>query len=128
MTAETARMIAGVLAPRLGVEPGQLEGTLVDNPLAAAVALSMMGPDRQEEPCDPGATVRFVAALVGACELCLGEHTACRECGGKGGPGTRPPDAAALVAWIARPLQRLGLCVGRPRRETLGHNHGGGYG
>jgi hypothetical protein len=109
MTAETTRMIAGLLAPRLGVEPAQLEEMLADNP-------------------DPAAIVRFVAALVGGCDVCLGEHPTCPECGGKGTPGFHPPDAAALVAWISPALRRLGLCIGRPRRDLAGHHHGGGYG
>jgi hypothetical protein len=127
MTAETARTIASVLAQRLGVEPDQIEGTLTDNPLAAAVALSLLQPAHQET-CDPVATVQLVATLVGACPICLGEDTICRECGGKGGPGSRDPEAAALVAWIAPALRRLGLCVGRPRREAARHNHEGGNG
>lgn len=126
MIAGNARTIVGVLAQRLGVEPDQIEGTLTDNPLAGAVALSLLETARQET-CDPAATLRFVATLVGACPICLGEDTVCRECGGSGGPGSRDPDAAALAAWIAPALRRLGLCVGRPRREPAGYNHDGGY-
>jgi hypothetical protein len=114
MTAETTRMIAGMLAPRLGVEPAQLE--------------EILSSARQEEAVDPAAAVRFVATLVGACPSCLGEHDTCRECGGKGGPGSHRPEAAALVAWISPALHRLGLCIGRPRREPAEHHHGGGYG
>jgi hypothetical protein len=126
MTAETAQTITSVLAQRLGVEPHQIEGTLTDNPLAAVVALSLLETAPQET-CDPAATMRFVAKLAGACPICLGEDTVCRECGGTGGPGSRDPDAAALVAWIAPALRRMGLCIGRPRRESAGHNHEGGY-
>jgi hypothetical protein len=114
MTADATRMIAGMLAPRLGVEPAQLE--------------EILSSARQEETMDPAAVLHFVATLLGACPICLGEHDACRECGGKGGPGSRPPEAAALVAWISPALRRLGLCVGRPRREPAAHHHGGGYG
>ena len=105
MNAENTRTIAGILAQRLGVEPDVIE------------ALSLLQRPNQET-CDPAETVRFVAKLVGACPICLGEDTMCLECGGKGGPGWRDPDAAALVAWLAPTLRRLGLCIGRPRRET----------
>jgi len=124
MSPDTTQTIAGILAERLGVEPQLIEGTLAQKPLAAAVALSLLGQPRQEKS-DPAETVRFVATLVGACPVCLGEDMLCHECGGKGLPGSRDPDAAALVAWITPPLRRLGLCVGRPRQG--GRNHGGGY-
>jgi hypothetical protein len=126
MTAETTRTIAGILAQRLGVEPNVIEGSLADKPLAAAVALSLLERP-QPVTCDPAETVRFVATLVGACPICLGEDRVCHECGGRGRPGSRGPDAAALVAWIAPALRRLGLCVGRPRRGPAGHNQEGGY-
>jgi hypothetical protein len=127
MTTETARTIASILAQRLGVEPDEIEGTLTDKPLAAAVVLSLLSP-AHHATCDPAATVRFVATLVGACPICLGEDMVCHECGGKGGPGSRDPDAAALVAWITPVLGRMGLCIGRPRREHPERNHEGGYG
>jgi len=88
MNAESTRTIAGILAQRLGVEPDVIEGTLAEKPLAAAVALSLLQRPNQET-CDPAETVRFVAKLVGACPICLGEDTMCLECGGKGGPGWR---------------------------------------
>jgi|SoiMethySBSTD1v2_1073268.scaffolds.fasta_scaffold1800397_2 hypothetical protein len=117
MTAETTQTIAGILAQRLGVERSLIEGTLADQPLAAAMAISLLQRPTPET-CDPAQTVRFVATLVGACPVCLGEDRICHECGGRGGPGSRDPDAAALVAWITPPLRRLGLCVGRPRRAA----------
>jgi hypothetical protein len=117
MTAESTRTIAGILAQRLGVEPNVVEGTLADEPFAAAMALSLLNQPRPAT-CDPAETVRFVATLVGACPICLGEDMACHECGGKGGPGARDLDAAALVAWLAPALRELGLCIGRPRRQT----------
>jgi hypothetical protein len=126
MTAETTRTIAGILAQRLGVEANLIEGTVADQPLAAAMALSLLSQPRPST-CDPAETVRFVATLVGACPICLGEDRACHDCGGKGTPGSRQPDAAALVGWIGPPLRRLGLCIGRPRRVLAGHNHQGGY-
>jgi hypothetical protein len=128
MTAETARTIAGALAERLGVEPEHIEATLTQDPLAAALALSMIPPAAKEESADTAAIVRFVASLIGACSICLGENPGCLDCGGNGTPGSRTPNETALVAWISRPLRRLGLCVGRPRRAVHNDNHGGGYG
>lgn len=128
MTAETARTLADALAERLGVEPEHMEATLTQDPLTAALALSMMQPAAAEESTDTAAIVRFVASLVGACPLCLGEHPGCLDCGGNGAPGSRAPNETALVTWVSRPLRRLGLCVGRPRRPAQDDNHGGGYG
>jgi hypothetical protein len=127
MTAETSQTIASILAQRLGVEPNLIEGSLSDKPLAAMVALSLL--ERQRGgTCDPAETVRFVAALVGACPVCLGEDRVCHACSGRDGPGSRNADAAALVAWITPTLHRLGLCVGRPRVKSASDNHNGGNG
>jgi hypothetical protein len=131
MTAEATRAIAGALAERFGVEPEHIEATLTENPLAAALALTMMQPAAQvapDERTEAAALVRFVASLVGACPVCLGENPGCLDCGGSGAPGSRAPNETALVAWISPPLRRLGLCVGRPRRAAHDYNHGGGYG
>lgn len=127
MTAETARLVADVLARRLGIEAEELQATLSDNPLGAAVALSMLEPARQAPPCDPAGIIRLVAAMVGACPVCLGEGESCSECHGVGKPGTRAADAAALIRWIALPLHQAGLCVGRPRRTPPANDHQGGY-
>jgi hypothetical protein len=127
MTAETTQTIASILAQRLGVEPNVIESTLTDKPLAAMVALSLLERPRPGT-CDPAETVRFVATLVGACPICLGEDRVCHECSGRDGPGSRNPDAAALVAWVTPTLHKLGLCVGRPRAQSARDNHKGGYG
>lgn len=128
MTTETARTIAGALAERFGVEPEHIEATLTQDPLAAALALSMMQPAAKQESADTAAIVRFVASLTGACPICLGENPSCLDCGGNGTPGSRAPNETALVAWISPPLRRLGLCVGRPRPPVYNDNHRGGYG
>jgi hypothetical protein len=126
MMPETTQTIAGIVAQRLGVEPQMIEAALAEKPLAAAVALSLLHRPRQET-CDPAETMRFVATVVGACPMCLGEDLLCYECGGKGSPGSRDLDAASLVAWITPALRRLGLCVGRPRKGTGRTQLGGGY-
>ena len=128
MTTDAARAIAGALAGRFGVEPEQMEATLGQDPLSAMLALSMMQPSAQEDASggsDAAAIVRFVASMVGACPLCLGEHAECADCHGHGAPGSRAPNETALVSWISPPLRRLGLCVGRPRRRPDDNNRGG---
>ena len=126
MTEGTTKLVAEMLSQRLGIAPDQLESTIGSDPLAAALALSMMGGPRDVERADPTATIEFVAAIVGACPVCLGEQRGCATCHGAGGPGSRQPDGDALIAWIARPLRRLGLCVAIRKPERAGHTPGGG--
>src|SRR5262245_2139786 len=118
MTTETARLVAGVLARRLGIEPGELQSTISENPLGAVVALSMMEPARQVERVSPTDVVIFIARMVGACDACLGEDAECGVCHGLGKPGSRAADTESLVRWISVPLHQAGLCVGRPRSTT----------
>jgi hypothetical protein len=126
MTAPAARRVAEVLAQRLGLEVGEVESTIAADPFTAAFALSLMGQSAPEERGGAAATVRFVASLVGACPICLGEDDECPECGGRGKPGCRQPDGEALMVWIARPLRRLGLCVGSLRQGAATNLHEGG--
>lgn len=125
MTAETVRMVAGVLAQRLGVDASELEASIAHDPMRM-VALSLMQDAAVPPRMDPASLVREVAAMVGACAACLGEQPGCEECRGTGKPGWHEPDAAALVRWITPSLQRVGLCIGRPRKIEDA-THGGGY-
>jgi hypothetical protein len=127
MSTETARLVAGVLARRLGIEAGEFEATLAENPLGAVVALSMMDSTRQAATPDPGSALSFVARMVGACDACLGEDAECTACQGLGKPGTRAADTDALIRWISVPLHQAGLCVGRPRSTPAANNQQGGY-
>ena len=127
MSTDTARLVAGVLARRLGMEAGDFEATLAENPLSAVVALSMMDSTRQAETPDSGHAVRFVARLVGACDACHGEDDGCLACNGRGKPGTSVADTDALIRWISVPLHQAGLCVGRPRSTPAANNQQGGY-
>jgi hypothetical protein len=127
MTSEAARLVAGVLARRLGIEASELEPTLGDSPIGAAMALSLLESPRAAAAVDAAALLRGVASRVGACPACLGEVEECSECNGRGGPGSRAADTGALVMWIARPLHQVGLCVGRPRRMPAADNLPGGY-
>ncbi len=127
MTEATTKLVAEMLSQRLGIAPDQLETTIGSDPLAAALALSMTDHPRESERTDPAATVEFVAAIVGACPLCLGEQRGCSRCHGAGVPGSRQPDGDALIAWVARPLRRLGLCVAIRKPQRAGHTPGGGY-
>jgi hypothetical protein len=126
MTGPAARKVAEVIAQRLGVEVAEVESTMSADPLTAVLTLSLMGQSAPDERSRAAATVRFVAALVGACPICLGEDDDCPECGGRGKPGCRQPDGEALIVWIARPLRRLGLCVGSLRETAATNLHGGG--
>ena len=112
LKAPVAHRVAEVLAQRLGLETSEVESSIAADPFTAAFALSLMGQPPAPER-GSAATVRFVATLVGACPICLGEDDACAECGGRGKPGCREPAGEALIVWIARPLRRMGLCVGR---------------
>jgi hypothetical protein len=125
MTAPAAKRVAEVLAQQLGLEAGDVESTIAADPITAAFALSLMAQPPSEDR-GAAATVRFVASLVGACPLCLGEDDGCPECGGRGTPGCREPAGEALIVWIARPLRRMGLCVGRLRERAATHDHEGG--
>lgn len=118
MNPAAQRMVAEVLGRQLGIDAGELTTALGADPIAAAFALSMMGqcrPPKQE--ADATERLFRVAAVVGACPSCLGEDPLCVECQGDGRPGSRMPDREALLAWIALPLRRAGLCVTALRRE-----------
>lgn len=127
MTSEAARLVAEVLARRLGIEARESEPTLGDTPLGTAMALALMESPRTAAVIDPASVVRRAATRLGACPLCLGEVGDCTECNGMGGPGSRAADTGSLVMWIARPLHQAGLCVGRPRRTPAADNQPGGY-
>jgi hypothetical protein len=120
------KLVAELQARRLGVDCSELAPALSD-PLAAVVALSMMGQAPPEEPV-VGAAERLarVAVMVGGCPLCLGEDAACAECWGEGQPGSRPPHRAALLRWVGTPLRRLRLGVtplDQPRPEQKRGDH-----
>lgn len=125
MTTDAARLVAGLLARRLGLESDDVLATLGDNPLRAAMALSLIerSPAAGPEPAD---VLRVVASMVGGCPLCLGENAECDECRGAGRPGYRMPDGTALVRWVSPALRRMGLCVGRPHVTSLDDNPPGG--
>jgi hypothetical protein len=117
MNEGTQKLVAELLARRLGVSGSELEPALAD-PLAAVVALSIMGQaepatDPRVDPADPARCLERIAAMVGACPLCVGENQACIECWGEGGPGSSTPQRAALLRWIGPALRRLRLGVTR---------------
>jgi hypothetical protein len=124
MTEEMERMVAEMLAQRLGVQGGEMGSPPSGDPIIAAVALSLMKRTRSKR--DEEGTIRRVAAIVGACPRCLGEDASCVGCAGNGRPGYGAPDRAALLEWIAPPLRRLGLCVSSRRRQPRERNQVGG--
>ena len=118
MNAAAQQMIAELLGRQLGMDAGELSTALSADPIAAFFALSMTGQGKPEKPeTDPAERLARVATIVGACPLCLGEDPLCVVCQGEGRPGFRIPDREALLAWIALPLRRAGLCVTALRRE-----------
>ena len=126
MNAAAQRVVAELLARRLGVDSGELGTALGADPASALLALSMMSQPPQTSDSDPAALLRRVAAIVGACRLCLGEDPACAECLGDGRPGWRPLDRATLLHWIGPALRRAGSCVTPPRRDRPEHNRKAG--
>jgi hypothetical protein len=61
-----------------------------------------------------------LAAGLGACYLCWGEHPGCRVCQGRGGPGARRPDAAAYGYYVTPAVRWM---AGRgPRRPPTEHD------
>jgi hypothetical protein len=117
------RMIAELLGRQLGVDAGELAGALDGDPMTAIFTLSMMS-QSTGKGTDADATERVmrVAAIVGACTVCLGDDPLCTECRGHGKPGSREPDPEALVEWIDLPLRRAGLCVTALRPVRPDHN------
>lgn len=126
MTEEIERMVAEMLAQRLGLQGGEPPITPGGDPIMAAVALSLMKRTRSRRD-EEVVAIRRVAAIVGACPRCLGDDASCAQCAGKGRPGYSAPDKTALLEWITPPLQRLGLCVSARRRQPREHNQVGGY-
>ncbi|SEO53005.1 hypothetical protein SAMN02990966_02199 [Rhodospirillales bacterium URHD0017] len=121
------RMVTELLARQLGIDVGELDTAVGDDPMAAFVALSIAGQPRAAAPGGDSAGERLarVAVMVGACSLCLGEEPACLECGGVGRPGSRAPDREALLRWIRPSLRRVDLCLS-VLRERPENNHGRG--
>ena len=126
MTDNAERMFAEVLAQRLGLQDGEPTQVPAGNPIKAMLALSLMNHLRGRTDGTEALTIRRVAAMVGACPRCLGDDASCEKCAGRGQPGYRVPDRAALLQWIARPLRRLGLRVTARNGRRADHNHLGG--
>jgi len=48
-----------------------------------------------------------MAAAIGACPLCWGEDSECRECGGRGTPGAFLPNRASFAEFVLPALERV---------------------
>ena len=118
MTEHVERMFAEVLAQRLGLDGGDTTPADEGNQLKTALALSLMQQLRSRPHDGAPATLRRVAAILGACPRCLGDDPACSHCEGQGQPGTRTPDRTALLEWLGPPLQRLGLRISARKTST----------
>jgi len=123
MNPAAQRIVAELLGRQLGMDAGELATALETDPITAVFTLSMMG-QSNSKAAEADAVERLVriATIVGACPICLGDDPLCTECRGAGTPGHRAPDLEALLAWIDRPLRRVGLCVTALRRERPEHN------
>jgi hypothetical protein len=111
MSEDVERMVAEVLAQRLGLHGDDGSQAPSGNPIKAALALSLMQHFQSQSQDGGSVLIRRVAAIVGACPRCLGEDMACALCEGQGQPGFRAPHRDAFLEWIATPLQSLGLQV-----------------
>jgi hypothetical protein len=60
-----------------------------------------------------------LAAALGACFLCFGTDPLCQECGGRGVPGSRPPEPAAYRDFVVPALQRVRMMQAAPGRRPL---------
>lgn len=127
MTPEAQRMVTELLARQLGVDVGELDTAAGADPMAAFMALSMLGQPQAAARPSASAEERLarIAVMVGACSLCLGEDPVCVECEGNGRPGFRAPDREALVKWIRPSLRRIDLCLNALRGQPE-YNRGRG--
>jgi hypothetical protein len=95
-----------------------------DSPLAAVMGLLLaknsglpFGTTGQNEGngqlAGAQATLRRVAAMLGACPTCCGEESSCPACHGHGGPGRFPSIASAeeLGDWLSPALDRMGMHI-----------------
>ena len=86
------RMLAELLGRQLGVDAGELAGAFEGDPMTAILTLSMMSQSAgKESDADATERVMRIAAIVGACTVCLGDDPLCTECRGHGKPGSRNP-------------------------------------
>jgi len=62
-----------------------------------------------------------LAAALGACFVCFGNDPGCQECGGRGVPGSRPPEPAAYREFVLPAMHRVWMMqagpTGRPPRK-----------
>jgi hypothetical protein len=67
-----------------------------------------------------------LAAALGACYLCFGADIACPECGGRGRPGSKTPDAASFRHYVAPAVKRVRALQAKAEgvtRSSTGNGH-----
>jgi hypothetical protein len=59
-----------------------------------------------------------LAAALGACFLCFGSDPICEKCGGRGSPGSRPPEPAAYREYVLPALRRVRMIQSMAARRA----------
>jgi hypothetical protein len=59
-----------------------------------------------------------LAAALGACFLCFGADPVCAECGGRGSPGSRPPEPSAYREYVLPALRRVRMIQSMAARRA----------
>jgi len=137
MTQMLAQRLGATTEETAALQSGDVSSLLsgrVSDPLMAALMTSMMGPNSQSETADKrpccekiaerarrvvrelkadlaaaDAMISYIAEVFGACTACLGHSESCARCAGNGQPGSAPPLADELLAWVSPALKRLGM-------------------
>ena len=102
----------GGLAPDNPV--GAMLSRLLDQRRASAAEVESETRDAEAEQAAARAELESLrarndalAAGLGACYLCFGSDPACQVCGGRGIPGSRPPEPAAYRMYVLPAVQRV---------------------
>jgi hypothetical protein len=53
----------------------------------------------------------YIAEVFGACPQCWGLNRLCRQCKGRGQPGSGEPQEDELLSWVGPALTKLGMKV-----------------
>jgi hypothetical protein len=132
-----AQRLGATTEETTALESGDLSSVLtnrVSDPVMAALMTSMMRSKPSSEAADEDvccervaararriirelkadlaaadATIGYFAEVFGACTACLGHSDSCARCAGNGQPGSAPPLADELLAWVNPALNRLGM-------------------
>ncbi len=62
----------------------------------------------------------LLAEALGACYLCWGEYLDCRECRGRGMPGSRPPNREVFKQFVSPAMSRIQTRNGLRKNDRTG--------